>query len=58
MMNITKKQLMLMALLVAPTVIIVCQCASAANIYTFVYNGKSYEVIRENKTWVEIDFSN
>ncbi|OYT11130.1 MAG: hypothetical protein B6I18_05480 [Bacteroidetes bacterium 4572_112] len=28
------------------------QCANASNIYTFVYNGNSYEIIKENKTWV------
>lgn len=28
------------------------QCADTANIYSFVYNGSSYELIRENKTWV------
>jgi hypothetical protein len=27
------------------------QCAGASNIYLFSYNGKNYEVIRENKTW-------
>lgn len=29
------------------------QCANQSNIYTFVYNGKSYEVVKENKTWVD-----
>lgn len=28
------------------------QCASASNIYSFTHNGKNYEVVRENKTWV------
>jgi hypothetical protein len=28
------------------------QCANPSNIYSFVYNGKSYEVVKENKTWV------
>lgn len=27
------------------------QCASESNIYTFTYNGKNYEVVKENKTW-------
>ena len=27
------------------------QCADNSNIYSFVYGGKTYEVIRENKTW-------
>ncbi|MGH1384746.1 DUF5018 domain-containing protein [Kordia sp.] len=26
-------------------------CANPANIYTFQYNGKTYELVRENKTW-------
>ncbi len=28
-------------------------CANPANIYTFQYNGKTYELVRENKTWTE-----
>lgn len=28
------------------------QCASSTNIYTFVYNGKTYEVVKENQNWV------
>lgn len=28
------------------------QCANNANIYTFVYNGQSYEVVKENQTWI------
>lgn len=28
------------------------QCANSANIYSFNYNGKTYEIIRENKTWI------
>ncbi|MFT5725232.1 MAG: hypothetical protein ACI9JN_002356 [Bacteroidia bacterium] len=27
------------------------QCADTSNIYSFVYNGHSYEVVKENKTW-------
>lgn len=29
------------------------QCASPANIYTFVYNGHTYQVVKENKTWTD-----
>ncbi len=29
------------------------QCANDANIYTFVYGGHSYEVVKENKTWTD-----
>jgi len=27
------------------------QCADTANIYTFTYNGKMYEIVKENKSW-------
>lgn len=30
-----------------------CQCVNESNIYSFVYNGKTYEVIKENKTWID-----
>jgi len=29
------------------------QCADTANIYTFTYNGKTYEVVKELKTWTD-----
>lgn len=29
------------------------QCADPGNIYTFTYNGQTYEIIKENKTWVD-----
>lgn len=29
------------------------QCAEAENIYLFNYNGKSYEIVKENKTWTD-----
>ena len=29
------------------------QCANSSNIYSFVYNGKTYEIIKENKTWAD-----
>jgi len=28
-------------------------CADTANIYSFDYNGHTYEVVKENKTWLE-----
>ncbi len=28
-------------------------CANSANIYPFTYNGKSYEIVKENKTWTD-----
>lgn len=37
-----------------PAVTASAQCADEAeNIYLFNYNGKSYEIIKENKTWTE-----
>ncbi len=32
---------------------LIAQCASATNIYTFTYNGSTYEVVRENKSWID-----
>lgn len=29
------------------------QCADDANIYSFEYNGKTYELVRENKSWID-----
>lgn len=29
------------------------QCADSSNIYSFVYGGHSYDVVKENKTWTE-----
>ncbi|MCF8297997.1 MAG: T9SS type A sorting domain-containing protein [Saprospiraceae bacterium] len=29
----------------------ISQCASVSNIYSFTYNGKNYEVVKEQKTW-------
>ncbi len=41
-----------MVLLVFPN-ILMAQCANTNNIYTFIYNGNMYEVVKENKTWVD-----
>jgi len=29
------------------------QCADSSNIYSFVYNGNTYDVIKENKSWID-----
>ena len=29
------------------------QCANANNIYSFPFKGHTYEVVKENKTWLE-----
>lgn len=31
---------------------VAAQCANASSVYSFDYDGKSYEIIKENKTWV------
>jgi len=28
------------------------QCADQQNVFAFTYNGKAYEIIKENKTWL------
>jgi|GEM_PF-1764051 len=28
------------------------QCANPSNIYSFTYNGKTYEVVKQNETWI------
>ncbi len=43
----------LLALLLLTYSSIFSQCADPANIYTFTYNGHTYEVVKENKTWTE-----
>ncbi|MFI5222526.1 MAG: T9SS type A sorting domain-containing protein [Bacteroidia bacterium] len=30
-------------------------CANSSNIYTFKYNGKKYEIVKEQKSWVDAD---
>ena len=29
------------------------QCANTNNIYSFEFDGRTYEVIKENKTWID-----
>ena len=29
------------------------QCADSSNIYSFIYDGRTYEIIKENKTWID-----
>ena len=29
------------------------QCAYPSNVYSFVYNGNTYEIVKENKTWID-----
>ena len=34
-------------------VTVLAQCVNPANVYAFTHNGKNYEVVRENKSWIE-----
>lgn len=45
-----KGAIIFIALLLLPTTKY-AQCASTSNIYSFTYNGKSYEVVKEMKNW-------
>lgn len=46
-----KKMLLLCGMILAGSMLVAQPCADPANIYTFSYGGKSYEVIREKKDW-------
>jgi hypothetical protein len=41
----------LLGLAVIPYYSLFAQCAQTANIYSFTYNGHSYEIVKEMKTW-------
>ncbi len=49
----TMKTLFLTLLLLALHTGVFSQCADTANIYTFTYNGKIYEVVRQMMTWAD-----
>jgi hypothetical protein len=50
----TKSLLLCMGLILIGSINVSGQgCAGTANIYTFFYNNKTYEVIREKKTWAD-----
>lgn len=49
-----KKQALLSGLLIFSGILLNAQCSvQDSNIYKFTYNGHSYEIIKENKTWVQ-----
>jgi len=50
--KITLGQLIVMMVFMTSYHTAQAQCASAANIYSFTYNGKNYEVVRQNTTWI------
>lgn len=45
------KAIITIALLLINTYTVFSQCATASNIYTFIYNYTTYDVIKENKSW-------
>ena len=47
------KNILLLAVLIMSCNNIIAQCADAANIYSFVYNGQFYEVVKENRSWTD-----
>ena len=51
MKNITLKILLILGTCLLGSNLGLGQCASEANIYSFVYDGITYEVVRENKRW-------
>jgi len=48
-----KKPLLIFIAVAFLTIQSFSQCADPANIYTFTYNGKNYEVVKEMKNWVD-----
>ena len=47
------KNILLFAFLIMYSNTSFSQCADTSNIYSFVHNGHSYEVVKENKTWTD-----
>ncbi len=47
------KNILLLAVLIMSCNNSIAQCADAANIYSFEYNGQFYEVVKENKSWTD-----
>jgi len=52
-MKTTLKILVTITIVLMGNYTVLGQCANSSNIYSFVYNGKTYEVIKENKTWID-----
>lgn len=46
-------RLTLLLFLVLGNYYVFAQCADSTNIYSFVFDGKTYEVVKENKNWME-----
>ena len=52
-MKTTLRIIAIMIIIVMNNYNVIGQCANGSNIYSFVYDGKTYEIIKENKSWVE-----
>lgn len=53
MKTITLKTTVITIIFLISNYLLFGQCANTSNIYSFVYNGKTYEIIKENKTWAD-----
>lgn len=53
MKTITLKISVITVIFLMSNYLVLGQCANSSNIYSFVYNGKTYEIIKENKTWAD-----
>jgi len=51
MKNIKINLLLILAIIILPFVKLSAQCAQTANIYSFTYDGHSYEIVKELKNW-------
>lgn len=49
----TQKIILLFLALLLQSTFIFSQCVDETNIYTFDFNGHTYEIVKENKNWVE-----
>lgn len=48
-----KKQIFLISVCMAMVVRTLAQCADPGNIYTFTHDGKTYEIVKELKSWTD-----
>jgi hypothetical protein len=48
-----KKQVILISVFMALSIRMYPQCADSGNIYTFTYDGKTYEIVKELKSWTD-----
>ncbi len=53
MKTMTLKTAVIAIIFLVSHYLVSAQCSDPSTIYSFVYNGKTYEVVKENKTWVD-----